>query len=131
MSGLRLPNGMALESAQPRFVQGGPASAFEAIDQARVMLASPDVAACLVLAIDSLIDARVLAWLDQHYRLKTSAHSDGVIPGEAACLAIVSRRPIASRGVTLLGLRSAPETATVLNEEPMIGKGLATACAPR
>lgn len=127
VSNLSLGNGKALRPSQILCIEGGSTAAFQAIEQARQMLATTSIPACLILAIDSLIDARVLAWLDADYRLKTSEQTDGVIPGEAGCLIIVGRTPIARTSVTLCGIGLAQEMATVRNEEPFLGKGLASA----
>ena len=55
----------------------------------------PDVPACVVCGVDSFINAATLLWLDRHFRLKTPANRDGVIPGEAAAAVLVqaSLRP--------------------------------------
>lgn len=125
-----LPDGDRYAPARITFVEGGPAGAFAAIEQARRLLASTDAPGCLILAVDSLIDARVLAWLEREQRLKTSQQSDGIIPGEAACLTIAVRRPVIPTGVVVLGLGVAHEEATVLNERPFLGQGMAEAlCA--
>ncbi len=113
--------------ASLRIIDGGPVGAFVAFDQARRLLADPRVPGCLVLAVDSLIDAQVLDWLDQDFRLKTSDCSDGVIPGEAACLAIVTRKPVTPTALMLLGIGIAQEVATVRNDEPFLGQGMTRA----
>ena len=86
----------------------GQTSAFAALLQARKMLDEGNEPACLLLALDSLIDARTLAWLDGNMRLKTSAVTDGLIPGEAACLAVVSREPMTPRFLVVRGLGLGP-----------------------
>ena len=124
---LVLKNGKRFQTFQSEIIEGGAISVFQAIHRTRQMLEDPRIPACLILAIDSFIDGRVLAWLDQTQRLKTSIQTDGVIPGEAACLSIVSNRPITKTSINLLGLGLAHETATILNEKPFLGKGLASA----
>jgi 3-oxoacyl-[acyl-carrier-protein] synthase I len=110
-----------------RHVASGPVGAFEALAHARKLLAEGQKPACLVAAVDTLVDARALHWLDQAQRLKTEAQSDGVIPGEAACVALVSSQPITPSWLVVSGLGFAVEEATVLNEEPLLGKGMAAA----
>ena len=127
VANVTLQNGIMLRPPQILCIEGGSTAAFQAVDQARTMLSATNIPACLILAIDSLIDARVLAWLDEDYRLKPSEQTDGVIPGEAGCLAIVGRTPIARTSATLCGLGLAREMATVRNDEPLLGKGLASA----
>src|SRR5262249_736976 len=106
---------------------GGATAALQAIEIARSILAEPGESACLILAADSLIDARVLHWLDTTHRLKTSERTDGVIPGEAACLAVVSKGPRSDEHVSVLGVGVATEPATVFNEEPFRADGMTAA----
>lgn len=127
VANLTFRNGIVLRLPQILCIEGGATAAFQAVAKARQLLATTNIPACLILAIDSLIDARVLAWLDADYRLKTSEQTDGVIPGEAGCLAIVGRTPIARTSATLWGLGLTQETAHVRNNEPLLGKGLASA----
>jgi 3-oxoacyl-[acyl-carrier-protein] synthase-1 len=125
-SDLRFPNGSAVAERRTAHIAAGQTSAFAALMQARKMLGD-GAPACLVLAIDSLIDARTLAWLDSHMRLKTGVATDGLIPGEAACLAVVSRRPMTPHYIVLRGLALAAETATAISEEPFRADGLTIA----
>jgi 3-oxoacyl-[acyl-carrier-protein] synthase-1 len=60
-------------------------------------------------------------------RLKTGVATDGLIPGEAACLAVVSRRPMTPHYIVLRGLALAAETATAISEEPFRADGLTIA----
>jgi len=126
---LQAPGGAAISGPRGAHVAEGGASAIQAVAMARTTLAGdPDVPACLVLAADSLVDARVLHWLDGHHRLKTSARTDGVIPGEAACLAVVSREPLPDAPqVCVHGIGLATESATLFNEEPFRAEAMKTA----
>jgi 3-oxoacyl-[acyl-carrier-protein] synthase-1 len=105
----------------------GPVAAFESITQVRRILAERRADAYLIAAVDTLVDARSLYWLDHAKRLKTSVQTDGVIPGEAACVVFVTKRPMTPSHLAVRGLGFAEETATVLNEEPLLGKGMAAA----
>jgi 3-oxoacyl-[acyl-carrier-protein] synthase-1 len=60
-------------------------------------------------------------------RLKTSQVTDGLIPGEAACILVASKRPIVSGSLRLRGLGLAIETATAGNEDPFRANGLSAA----
>ena len=64
--------GPAFRFPDARHIEAGQTSAFEALAEARALLANPRVAACAIVAVDSMIDARVLTWLDGLRRLKTS-----------------------------------------------------------
>lgn len=125
---LQGPGGVPLAGPRNAHVAGGAASAIQAVAMARTVLADPEVPACLVLAADSLVDARVLHWLNQAQRLKTRDRTDGVIPGEAACLAVVSREPLAdASAVAVHGIGVATESATVFNEEPFRAEAMKSA----
>jgi 3-oxoacyl-[acyl-carrier-protein] synthase-1 len=113
-----------------RCLPGGHTAAFELLKLTRELLQDPAVPVCLVAAVDSFVNDLSLAWLEHHGRLKTLDNSDGVIPGEAGTAIIVQRAaeeqtPPASARITGLGF--AFESASVLNEEPLRGLGLAAA----
>jgi len=127
LAGLRLPDGSVLTQRRTAHIPTGQTSAFAALLQARKMLDDDNEPACLLLALDSLIDARTLAWLDGQIRLKTNAVTDGLIPGEAACLAVASREPLTPHFVVVRGLGLGTETATAANEEPFRADGLTAA----
>jgi 3-oxoacyl-[acyl-carrier-protein] synthase-1 len=123
---LRLPDGSEFSDRRTSHIAAGQPSAFAALMQARKMLGE-GAQACLVLAIDSLIDARTMTWLDRRMRLRTSDTTDGLIPGEAVCLAVISRRPMTPRYVVLRGLGLGTETATAANDAPFRADGLSGA----
>ena len=70
---------LAMESSG--VLSHGKTGIFDALSAARDLVRDRD---CIILAADSLINARALRWLEEHRRLKTESNSDGVIPGEAA-----------------------------------------------
>ncbi|PWJ92324.1 MULTISPECIES: hypothetical protein [Mesorhizobium] len=127
LAGLTAPNGAPLAGERSLHITHGQISAFVAIEQARKLLNERKVEACLIMAIDSLIDARSLSWLDSQMRLKTSEVTDGLIPGEAACILVISKRPIVAGSLRLRGLGLAIEKATASNEEPFRADGLSAA----
>ncbi|ESX14965.1 hypothetical protein NKJ16_03285 [Mesorhizobium sp. M0179] len=127
VGGLALPNGASLVGPHSVHVTEGAVSTFVGIWHARKLLAERKVPACIIVAVDTLIDSRTLGWLDKAGRLKTSIVTDGLIPGEAASISVVSARPLLESHVTVHGLGLARETATVLNEEPFRADGLASA----
>jgi 3-oxoacyl-[acyl-carrier-protein] synthase-1 len=89
-------------------VAHGAAGLGVAVEHARAWLTNAEVAAVLVLAVDSLIDASSLAWLAASRRLKDPANPVGLAPGEAA-VAMLLTRPSASPG--LHGLLATAATA--------------------
>ena len=81
LSGISADFGTQLH-LETRVIPIGTTGFFQAIAHARTVLQR--VPGCLVVAVDSLINRKMLAWLDAKRRLKTEELSDGVIPGEAA-----------------------------------------------
>lgn len=117
--------GLRLRRNGARAFAAGRTAAFEALAHARLSL-SRDLPQILLIAVDSLIGARRLLALDQAFRLKKAANSDGVIPGEAACAALVSAEP-GETAMPLHGVGFGSEPATILNEEPCLAVGLTAA----
>lgn len=127
LSDLTYRNGAPIAGRRSGHIASGQISTFAAVEQSRKLLGEANIKACLIMAIDSLVDARALNWLGQHSRLKTSEQTDGVIPGEAACLSLVTAKPLFDSRVMVRGLGLATETATVLSEEPSRADGLTVA----
>jgi 3-oxoacyl-[acyl-carrier-protein] synthase-1 len=109
----------------------GHTAGFEALGVARELLRKNEVSACLVCGVDSYINARALAWLERHWRLKIPDNSDGVIPGEgAAAVLLQNREASASKNngaVRVTGLGFSKEPVNVFSEEPLLGLGLTAA----
>ncbi|MGW8392281.1 hypothetical protein [Pseudoduganella sp. HUAS MS19] len=118
--------GFSFDRAASSHLDYGSAATFKALAQARRLIAD-GYDACLVAAVDTFIDPRSLNWLSRGRRLKTPVLPDGVIPGEAACVSLVSSKPMAVSHVKVQGLGFATETATALNDHPMLGTGMAAA----
>ena len=121
--------GLRFHPQLSRTITAGHTSGFEGLRIARELFKNSEVSACLVCGVDSYINASSLLWLDRHQRLKTEENSDGVIPGEGAAAVLVTKRPSpnTSMAVNISGLGFAKEAATVFNEEPLLGIGLAEA----
>lgn len=114
-----------------RALARGHTSGFEALAVARDLLRQRQVPACLVCGVDSYINAHSLAWLEQHWRLKTPDNSDGVIPGEGAAAVLLQSREASATmrddSVRVTGLGFAQEPVDVFSEEPLLGVGLTAA----
>lgn len=121
--------GLRFHPQLSRTITAGHTSGFEGLRIARELFKNSEVSACLVCGVDSYINASSLLWLDQHQRLKTEENSDGVIPGEGAAAVLVTKQlnPRGGEHIEVTGLGFAVEKATPLNEEPMLGLGLAQA----
>lgn len=121
--------GFSLAREGRRHLARGHVAVFEALDLAHQAICNGSSSACLVIAVDSMIDARNLLWLERAGRLKRGSRSDGVIPGEAAAVALVSKEPVSDSSLALRGVGAGQETATVLNDAPQWGEGMKCAVA--
>ncbi len=118
--------GVAFPRQQSQHFPSGSVATFEALEHARQMIDTTPSQALLLVAVDSFLDARALHWLNSRGRLKRDAHSDATIPGEAAGVALVSRQ--SREGSSLIrGLGFAREEATIFNDLPLRGDGMAEA----
>jgi 3-oxoacyl-[acyl-carrier-protein] synthase-1 len=119
--------GLRLRRDGSDHLPAGHVAAFEALLKARQVLSDRSIPGCLIVAVDSLCDRRSLDWLDRAGRLKRPSESDGVIPGEAACVALITREPATASHVLVRGVGTAAEAATVLDDRPLLGQGMAAA----
>ena len=117
--------GVRLRRDEARAFTSGRTAPFEALAHARGHLSSGR-GTFLVVAVDSLLGARRLLALDQAFRLKTAANSDGVIPGEAACAVLLGADP-PSASLAIDGIGFGSEPSTIDNEEPFLALGLTAA----
>jgi 3-oxoacyl-[acyl-carrier-protein] synthase-1 len=84
---------------------------------------------CIVAGVDSLLQGRTLTALEEQARLKTSYHSNGLIPGEAGAAVLVGRsRREAPAALVCEGVGWGREAATVESTEPLRAQGLVHAC---
>lgn len=107
----------------------GHTSGFEALAYTQELFRAGSVFSCVVCGVDSYLTATSLLWLDQHWRLKRTDNSDGVIPGEGAAV-VLAQRELSTKSepnTRVVGVGFAHESAHVLSEEPLLGKGLAEA----
>ena len=132
---LRLELSAQLELSLPprgfHVVVGGSTAGLQAMESARELMRLRRAGSCIVLAADSLIDARTLRDLSARRRLLTERNPDGFTPGEAAaCLLLEGalRDPAHTQG-TIVGLGSAREPATLDNDVPLRAEGLTRAAA--
>ena len=119
--------GLKLRRENSGHISRGPISAFDALHYARQILDAGQARACLIAAADTLLDARTLSWLEDANRLKRRGVSDGVIPGECGSVALVSSEALTPTSITVQGLGFAEESATAVNDQPLLGKGMAAA----
>lgn len=113
---------------QGQVIVGGPTAGLRALAAARALLQLQRAEACIVLAADSLIEARSLHALSRQRRLLTERNADGSTPGEAAACVLLQGPRHGSRG-TLLGLGSGREPSTLDNNVPLRAEGLVRAAS--
>lgn len=114
--------------ASSRLLPLGRAAGARALLLARELMTRERVPSCIVAGVDSLLHVRTLAALEATARLKTSYHSNGLIPGEAAAAVVVG--PVRRGGpatVVCEGIGWGDEPATVESAEPLRGDGLVQA----
>lgn len=109
----------------------GNASCQSALSRATSLLGN-GIGCCLIGAVDSQWQLRILRWHEEHERLKCSYVNDGLMPGEAACFVVVESTSEAQRrGAEILALVrstcSATEAANVLSALPNTAAALTTA----
>lgn len=112
----------------PRLLQivvGGPSAGLRALVNARAWLTN-SAPGCIVLAADSLVDARSLHGLSQRRRLLTARNPDGLSPGEAAACVFLQSSMARSWG-RIVGLGVGWEDATFDNDVPLRAEGLVQA----
>jgi 3-oxoacyl-[acyl-carrier-protein] synthase I len=118
--------GVVFDRNRSRAFPTGHVACFEALHHARDLL-SNGADACVIAAADCFISARTLRWLDRHKRLLRPGRSDGVVPGEAAAALLITPSAVAQPSCRLLGVGFGSEPATALNDDPLLGTGMARA----
>jgi 3-oxoacyl-[acyl-carrier-protein] synthase-1 len=119
--------GVRFHPQHSRALAAGHTAGLEALRVARQLLEAGAAEACVVCGVDSLVNAVTLLWLDRHFRLKTPANRDGVIPGEAAAAVLLRKAPAPGAVTEVVGLGYGEEKAHILSGEPLLGLGLAAA----
>lgn len=115
-----------------------PRSALIALDQAACaqallmahqIISSGQARRVIVAGVDSFLDLPVLASYMERRRLKTATNSNGFIPAEAGCAVLLgpADSPVTSR-LSVLGIGTAREPATIESTEPLQAQGLTQAC---
>lgn len=99
-----------------------------ALRQARRLLIEHRVPAVLIAGVDSFLVGPTLADFEERDRLQTSVHSNGFIPGEAACAVLVTLPPRGDQPQLLCrGMGFAVEKAPIESGQPLRAAGLSQA----
>lgn len=117
---------------ESRIINMGRVGGVYAINIASQLLTYSDIGYCIIAGVDSLLVAPTLAALEEIGYLLTSENSNGVIPGEAAAAVLISSKNKMNfrsdkRNLSLLGLGTGLEKATVNSDDPLRADGLVTA----
>ena len=108
----------------------GPASVFQALDRAEVLLADPTVDYVIVGGVDSLLNRQDMTRLANAERLHMPDVPQGAIPGEGAAFLLVSNQRRGRRYAplaTILGAGAARERDTVMSENYSVGDAMVRA----
>ncbi len=125
--------GLGVSASTPcETVPAGSSSAQAALVKAEQLLGTGQVRACVIGAVDTLLQIQVIRWLENYSRLKCSYVNDGLMPGEASCFLVLERETSAQgRGAVILArvLSSVTEVeaANILSDLPNTARGLTTA----
>ena len=103
-----------------------------AINAAMQDMNNGEIDAAIIGGVDSILDADLLAGLEEAGRLKTPENPAGITPGEAAAFVVLEtpKSVMTRKGqaiAELTGLGFAEEANSSLSETPPIGTGLADA----
>jgi 3-oxoacyl-[acyl-carrier-protein] synthase I len=97
-----------------------------ALAEARTLLRARRVARCLVVAVDSFLNAATLSYLERADRLLTPANPNGIIPGEGAA-AILVGVPAHSNGLVCDGIGFGREPGPLGSDRPTRADGMTQA----
>jgi 3-oxoacyl-[acyl-carrier-protein] synthase I len=114
------------------FVEAGHCNGHAGLARAHQLIESGAVRLCVIGAVDTQLQLRVLRWHEDHYRLKCSYMNDALIPGEGSCFIVVeSEQSARDREVPqlarLLSTATDREPANILSEQPNTAQGLTRA----
>ncbi len=108
---------------------GGAPAGIRAVERAADLITSGAAELCVVVAVDSWLDARSLRWLSERSPLHTD-RGEGVTPGEAGAVLVLASAQLVPRAeveATVLGFGSSVEPAAHDRDVPMRGDGLTEA----
>jgi 3-oxoacyl-[acyl-carrier-protein] synthase I len=92
-----------------QIVRDGHAGAFHAVDLASDMMARKKIESCFVAAVDSYIDLPSLEWLFSTGQLKSPVQTEGLMPGESACIILIENEVPKSGCARIFGVACGDE----------------------
>jgi 3-oxoacyl-[acyl-carrier-protein] synthase-1 len=117
---------LPINLATSRLFPHGRAGALAALEAGMQALSGGTLSHLVIGGIDSFLDLRLLAELDQENRLLTANRMEGFIPGEGAAFLLLEADPSAA-AVTVVGAATAEDAGHRQGSEPARGEGLANA----
>lgn len=126
-------DGLAIDGiVHGEVVRAGACQAHTALHRASELFERGVADACVIAAADTLLQLRVVRWLEDQSRLKCSYVTDGLMPAEAAaCLVVEPQERAVRRGApaiaTVAAFATRVESATILSNHPNTAAGLTTA----
>ena len=133
---LELMTDVIVDRERSVVVPGGRASALLALERALAALESGAAHHVVVGGVDTYLDLRLLATLDDEQRILGRTVMDGFIPGEGAAFYVLSRSPHKSEqndesppAVVVHGAASSRDPEHRYGDAPAKGEGLAMALA--
>jgi 3-oxoacyl-[acyl-carrier-protein] synthase-1 len=124
---------LALAPAEPPQVyREGQTGMFTALMDAVKLLRQGTSRFCVLVGVESYLDAASLRWLDETWRLRSLRNVDGFIPGECATAVLLeTSKQARARGQPVLarirGMASATEARTLESDRLSSGQGLVQA----
>jgi 3-oxoacyl-[acyl-carrier-protein] synthase-1 len=110
-------------------VPHGRAAGLMALELAMNALQAIPSGTVIVGGVDTFLDLRLLATLDQEQRILGPRVMDGFIPGEGAAFVVLSGNPAGNGRVVVNGVASSMDEGHRYGTAPAKGEGLATAMA--
>ncbi|WP_431481009.1 beta-ketoacyl synthase N-terminal-like domain-containing protein [Pseudomonas thivervalensis] len=119
--------GIRFDPNHSKIIPSGHVAGMHALHEASRLMQETRAPACVVAGVDSLLSASTLQWLDNHRRLKTSTHNDGLFPGEGAAAILVQAYRQSGTCLAISGLGFGQEEAPLLSNKPLRAGGLTDA----
>lgn len=109
---------------ESRVLPQGRMAGVTAIQLARSAIHRAGFPLCLIVGVDSFLNAEGLKSYETRRRLLTSQNTNGFIPGEAAAAALLAKPDGKTKAIQIVGLGSGHEPAPIESGEPLRSDGL-------
>jgi 3-oxoacyl-[acyl-carrier-protein] synthase-1 len=127
LSRLAFESALRIDLPSSRVIARGREGIPLALAEARKLISSREVPACLVAGVDSLIAPARVRGLIAAGRVRDGSNLDGFTPGEAAACLLLSGAGAAEARAAITGLALTEEPGSWSGEPPVTGHGLSRA----